>query len=147
MLNKEIVDKEIIRLTVNFWKASERFVQPFIWPRTLVFTFSIHLFFLSIHLLFLLYIIVQSWLWVIISYLSFVSCFVHSIMYYFSYLLTILLLVLVKITDIYLYEKTLIICKQITWGKISESLKNTSWEKLDWSFNLLNSIFIQNSIL
>ena len=33
------VNKEIVRLTVSYLKASERFVQSFFWPTTFVFIF------------------------------------------------------------------------------------------------------------
>ena len=139
MFNKEIVSKEVIRLTINFLKSSECFIQPLFWPVAFVLTFSIHLFFLSIYLFFLLDLIVQGWLLVIISYLSSLCCFFHSFMYYFSYLLSVLLLVLVMIIDIYLYKKMrLIRCKQIIWEKLPQPMKSTSWEKWIWSFNTLN---------
>ena len=35
MFNKEIVSKEIIRLTVNFLKSLERFVQPLFYQQNL----------------------------------------------------------------------------------------------------------------
>ena len=58
MFNKEIVNKEIKRLAINFLKASERFVQPLSDQQDLYLLFLF--IFLSIHLLFFLDLIAQG---------------------------------------------------------------------------------------
>ena len=79
------VNKEIIRLTISYLKASEHFVQPYFWSTILVFLFSF--FFLFIHLLFLYVLLYKAYCkWL---YLTWVLCLVSStvLRYYFSYLL------------------------------------------------------------
>ena len=49
--DEKIVNKEIIRPTINFLKPSERFVQPLFRQTAFVLIFSICLFFLPTHLL------------------------------------------------------------------------------------------------
>ena len=58
MFNKEIVNKEIKRLAINFLKASERFAQPLSDQQDLYLLFLF--IFLSIHLLFFLDLIAQG---------------------------------------------------------------------------------------
>ena len=73
------VNKEIIRLIISLLKASERFAWRLFWPKTFVFTFFIYLFFLTIHLFFLYGLTKNDYC---ISYLSCMSCFVHSFMFH-----------------------------------------------------------------
>ena len=81
------INKEIIRLTISYLKASERFAQPLFWPTT-AFIFFIF-FFLSIHLLFLYVLLYRAyckWLhltWVLcLVSSSFRYCFSYSLFYY-----------------------------------------------------------------
>ena len=77
------INKEIIRLTISYLKASERFAQLLFWPTT-AFIFSFSFFFLSIHLLFLYVLLYRAYCkWL---HLTWVLCLVSSsFRYYFSY--------------------------------------------------------------
>ena len=94
------VNKKIIRLTINYWKASERFFQLLFWPKMFIYFFSFYLF---LYYFFVSYCTGLT----ITDYIlhEFCALFVHSFRYYFSYLLLLLVLqlLLVKILDIYIY--------------------------------------------
>ena len=72
------INKEIIRLTISYLKAYERFIQPLFWPTTFVLIFFS--FFFNVWL----YRAYCKWL-----YLTWVLCLSSSTVfrYYFSYLL------------------------------------------------------------
>ena len=88
------VNKEIIRLNINFLKGSESFVKPLFWPTTFVF---IHLFtYLCIHL-FIFIFIFDVWLYRAYCkrlYLTRVLRLVSSIVLSIIFIFVVLLLVL-----------------------------------------------------
>ena len=57
------VNKEIIRLTISFLKASERFVQPLFWLTTFVFIYSF-IYFLSFFTYLFIYLLIYSFIFI-----------------------------------------------------------------------------------
>ena len=143
MFHKGIVSKEIITLAIHFLKASERFVQPLSDQQDLYLLF---LFIFFIHSFIILFRFYCTGL-IVSNYILLEFCVLFCPQIYVIFFIIIFCFIVSACKEHWYKNSCLIRYKQITWGKMPQSLKSTFWEKWDWSFNPINSTFIQNNIL
>ena len=93
------INKEIIRLTISYLKASECFLQPLFWPTTFAFVFSLYLFICYLFMSYCAGLTVTDY---ILLELCVLFPLQFSVLFFiFIVLLLILYLVPLKILDIY----------------------------------------------